>query len=367
MTKTNNELCHVVIIQQIIPTYREDFFMALSRVIKIEIYASSKGLEKTLTTLTRNTAYKTLICSSLNISNKLIFQFLPFIKLLKESVIIFEFNLRIISNIFLLVIRILTGKKNILWSHGIRSDMTVFSKNIRLFFLKRADSVIVYGNDAKKILSSLGVQEKNIFVAKNSLNASQICKLQDSSVDRHRITFIGRLINEKNVSLLCKAFLSVISTISPNIILTIIGDGEELQVLKKQYPSNRIEFIGELKEEKSISKYMNQSLFLVSPDFLGLMIVHGFCYAIPILVNSNPSNSHSPEIELFEEGVNGFYFDGSQNNLEVMLLKCLQNPQLLRTLGLNGFNSVSNNYGVEEMVESFLNAISHSNNMTMTN
>jgi glycosyltransferase involved in cell wall biosynthesis len=359
MTNKSMKNNQVFIIQQIIPKYRDDFFLALSRSINIEIYASYKGIEKSITSSIDKTEYVKHFCPKFRVFDKLIFQFIPFVMLSRQPKIIFEFNLRIISNILLLILRIILNKKNILWTHGITKNMSAQSIHLRLFFLNRAHSIIVYEDNAKKVLSNLGIQKDKIFVAKNSLNFSEISKFRNSSENKFRITYIGRLTSQKNIYLLCEAFLSVIDLIKPNIILTIIGNGPELKELKNVYSSNNIEFIGELLDEESIAKFMNQTLFLVSPDYLGLMIIHGFCYAVPVLVNSNPKISHSPEIELFKDGENGFYFDGSQTNLELMLVKCSENPKLLSKYGLCGFDYVKNNYGVEVMVKNFINAINH--------
>lgn len=351
----------VAIIQQIIPEYREDFFLALSRLIDVELYTSYKGLEKSIYTHKNKSEYHKYFCPNINFFNKFIFQFLPFVKLTKKKEVIFEFNIRILSNIFLLILRIIFKKNNILWTHGISKNMSSTSIILRLFFIRRATSIIVYEDTAKNELKRLGINKDKIFVAKNSLNISKISKLVDSSVVKFRITYIGRVVDEKNISLLCEAFSSIQDSIPSDIVLTIIGNGSQLNQLKAIYSSNRIDFVGELIDENSIAFYMNQSLFLVSPDYVGLMIIHGFSYSIPILMNENPKIPHSPEIELFEEGTNGFYFDGRQVHLELMLVKCLEDNELLKKFGANGHNIVKNQYGIDVMVNSFLEALAYNN------
>lgn len=347
----------VIIIQQVVPTYRINFFKELGSKIDFELYASVSGLTKRSTVITKHQNFKINLIKKFNFLNLMLFQFLPFNKLLLPGVVIFEFNIRIISNVLLLLLRILAKKKNILWTHGITENMSPLSKLIRIFFMKRVDSIIVYESLAKKELINFGISENKIFVAKNSIDIRQNIELINHNEEKFRITFIGRLIKEKKIALLCEAFLNIVSKIDRSILLTIIGTGEDLNVLKKKYSNKRIKFIGHLDDEKKISHYMNQSLFTVSPDYLGLAIIHSFSYAVPMLVNKFPKKKHSPEIELFDENVNGLWFNGTKKNLESQILYCLTNKKKLQKYGNNGNIKVKVNYGVEQMVECFQIAI----------
>ena len=348
----------VIILQQILPKYRVNFFNELNKKIHLTLYTSHKGLEKSIYTVFDNINFKKRLIKNLTYKNILSFQFLPFKKLFSKELIIFEFNLRIISNILLLSLRLLANKKNILWTHGITENMSSVSKFIRIFFMKRACSIIVYEISGKNNLIKLGVPENKIFFVKNSIDIKEVIKFKDTNQKKFRVTFIGRDIKDKNDLLLCKSFVNILDKIDPSVTLTIIGDGEELENLKKQFCINsRIEFIGNLHDEKKISHYLNQTLFTISPDYLGLSIIHSFCYSVPILINKNPKIKHSPEIELFHQNKNGWYFDGSQNNFEYKIIECLKNRENLIVFGQNGFNKVKSEYGIEVMVKFFIQAI----------
>ena len=348
---------NIVILQQIVPDYRVNFFNELYKNLDFELYVSKQGLEQSISTVSKNTKFKINIVKKINFFNFVIFQFIPFKKLFSKEIIIFEFNIRILSNILLLIIRIFANKKNILWTHGITENMSLFSRVIRIFFFKKATSIIVYENSGKNNLVKLGIAEENIYVSKNSIDNRDMIKRIDNNQKKFRITFIGRIIKDKNVDLLCSAFLSILNKLNSSIVLTIIGNGDELKILKKKFTNNRIEFIGHLNEEKKISYYLNQTLFTVSPDYLGLAIIHSFSYSIPILVNKNPNIEHSPEIELFIEDQNGWYFDGTQESLRQEILKCIDNIDILRKFGLSGLKKVKEEYGIENMSKCFLQAI----------
>ena len=357
MKNNNLNKNNIAILQQVIPKFRVNFFKDLNSKIDFELFTGIDGLKKPGSVVFKDRNLKINLIKNFKFFNKIIFQFLPFKKLFLKKIIIFEFNIRIISSVLLLFLRILANKKNILWSHGLTDNMSSFSKFVRVFLMKRANSIIVYEGAAKKILIKNGITNKNIFISKNSIDIRENIKLINSKKKKFRITFIGRLIKEKKVLLLCNAFLSIIQKIDKSIILTIIGNGEEYKILKKKFNNDRIEFIGHLDDEKKISNYLNQTLFTVSPDYLGLSIIHSFSYKIPILINKSPKKSHSPEIELFINNHNGWYFKGTQKSLENQIIKCLNNKKKLREFGINGYKKVKTEYGVEVMIESFLKAI----------
>ena len=323
MKKKYSHRDRIAILQQVIPRYRDNFFKELSLKSDIELYAGKKSLLKPGSIVTKNKSYKINIVKNSNFYGKILFQILPFKELYYKKIVIFEFNIRLISSVLLLLFRIISNKKNILWTHGLTDRMSTLSKIIRIYFMKRANSIIVYEDTAKKDLIKLGVLKQKIFVAKNSIDIRKNIRLLDKKKKKFRITFIGRIIPEKNVQLLSRAFLDIINKIEKSIILTIIGGGEDLKKLKKKYNHKRIEFIGHLDDEKKISYYLNQTLFTVSPDYLGLAIVHSFSYSVPILVNKNPKQQHSPEIELMQNNKNGWYFNGSQKDLGNQIIKFL--------------------------------------------
>ena len=152
----------IVILQQVVPAYRVNFFRELSSRLKFELYVSNKGLAKRNSISIKDKNYKINFINSLNFFNIFLFQFLPFKKLFLKNIIIYEFNIRIISSLFLLFLRIITNKKNILWTHGLTDNMSFLSKKIRIFFMKRVNCLIVYESGAKKRLIKLGILEKNI-------------------------------------------------------------------------------------------------------------------------------------------------------------------------------------------------------------
>ena len=75
------------------------------------------------------------------------------------------------------------------------------------------------------------------------------------------------------------------------------------------------------------------------------------------MVNENPNVKHSPEIELFHHNKNGWYFDGTQNDLEIKMIKFIKNKEKLSIFGNDGFNKIKSEYGIEVMVKFFIEAI----------
>ena len=170
MKKKYSHRDRIAILQQVIPRYRDNFFKELSLKSDIELYAGKKSLLKPGSIVTKNKSYKINIVKNSNFYGKILFQILPFKELYYKKIVIFEFNIRLISSVLLLLFRIISNKKNILWTHGLTDRMSTLSKIIRIYFMKRANSIIVYEDTAKKDLIKLGVLKQKIFVAKNSID-----------------------------------------------------------------------------------------------------------------------------------------------------------------------------------------------------
>ncbi len=351
----------VYIIQQTIPEYRVAFFNELSRLTDLTVFYSSSGLEKNIENASsKNFLYNSFICKSYVFFKKVIIQSLPFGKMLRSNIIIFEFNIRILTNVFFMLLRKVFRKKVILWGHGIKENMSTISRETRLFLINRSDAIIVYEDAGKDYLMTLGIEKDKIFIIKNSIDLNPIYKLVNSEIEKYRITFIGRIIKEKNVELLIKSFLHACESIPSNIVLSIIGEGDEKKYLVEKYAHNyQIEFLGKITDETKISKYMNETLFTVSPDNVGLMVHHSFAYGVPIIVNEFPVLHHGPEVQLVVHDKTGWFFDGTKEGLSDIIIKNINDIDICKHYGINGQSIMKKEYGIENMAMNMLKAIKY--------
>lgn len=134
---------------------------------------------------------------------------------------------------------------------------------------------------------------------------------------------MGRLLKEKEPDRLIDVY-KIISKKIDNIELHIVGNGpmmEELKVktkkLKDEDKNLKIRFWGAITDDEMTGKMLYASDLMVMPGYLGLSIVHSFCFDCPVVSQKQGVNGpfHSPEIEYVIEGKTGFLTPYDNNEL----------------------------------------------------
>ena len=111
------------------------------------------------------------------------------------------------------------------------------------------------------------------------------------------LLFSGRLCPEKEVAFLLRAF-SILQGRRPGVALLILGGGPEreaLEMLRDTLQLAHVHFLGECVEPALNGAYFRLADVLVIPGLVGLAIVHGFAFGLPLITTSH--DFHSPEIE----------------------------------------------------------------------
>jgi len=119
------------------------------------------------------------------------------------------------------------------------------------------------------------------------------------------LLFSGRLYREKKVDFLLRAY-AMLKKSHPEVALLILGEGPErasLEMISKQLNLCHVHFLGEHVDPRQTGVYFRLSSLLVIPGLVGLAIVHGFAFGLPLVTTDY--EGHSPEIEYLsaENGV----------------------------------------------------------------
>ena len=117
---------------------------------------------------------------------------------------------------------------------------------------------------------------------------------------KRALLFSGRLYPEKKVDFLLRAF-AILKRTYPAVALLIIGDGKErsrLERLAAQLDVRDVHFLGERMDPKETAAYFSIADLMVIPGLVGLAIVHGFAFGLPIITTTTPG--HGPEIEYLD-------------------------------------------------------------------
>lgn len=208
------------------------------------------------------------------------------------------------------------------WGHGYNFQATVrpsvvtcVKERLKGFMTRRADGLITYTERGADYWRKQGFPNDRVFPYFNTIDieelrrsASEISDAQRVELRRklklegkHVLLFSGRLYAEKNVDFLLRSF-ALLKQSFPDVALLIIGDGEErdrLQQITKRLELKNVHFLGEIVNPKDACVYFSLADMMVLPSSIGLAIVHGFAFGLPMVTTSAPG--HGPEIEYLSE------------------------------------------------------------------
>ncbi|MCI8362658.1 MAG: glycosyltransferase family 4 protein [Clostridia bacterium] len=145
--------------------------------------------------------------------------------------------------------------------------------------------------------------------------------------------YVGRLSKEKGVELFCKA----ITNLHEKGI--VIGDGEQLEILKKDYP--QIDFLGWKKSEQVI-EYMKNARALIFPSLwyecAPLTILEALSIGLPCIVSDECA-----AVEFIKEGITGVNF--KRNSAEDLKdkIKLFRDNEYLKRLNTSAYEIYWNN------------------------
>jgi glycosyltransferase involved in cell wall biosynthesis len=161
------------------------------------------------------------------------------------------------------------------------------------------------------------------------------------------ILFVGRLNEYKGVHVLINAFKQLKQK---NIYLHIVGEGKEKEELKKDAQDiSNIRFYGFLSRSELIELYKIANITVVPSiwyETFGIVITESFKYSTPVIASNIGGFP-----ELVENEYNGFLFEpGNTEELKKLLDNLIENPDYLRTLSNNAFES-SKKYSMDVHIQ----------------
>ena len=163
-------------------------------------------------------------------------------------------------------------------------------------------------------LARIRLDRRDIEVVPNGVNVEEIDSTP-ASRDTYDILYVGRLISDKNVGMLLKAFDEISNT--HEVSLGIIGDGPKRDALETQAESlvhpERVDFLGFLEDSEDVYSYMSSADLFVLPstrEGFGITVLEAMVNdCIPIVV----SHEHSAASEVV--GRAGFVAEPTPSSL----------------------------------------------------
>jgi glycosyltransferase involved in cell wall biosynthesis len=218
--------------------------------------------------------------------------------------------------------RRLICKTWIWWGHGYNfqaavrpSLVTNVKEAVKEFMTRRADGLITYTERGSEYWRKRGIPDHRVIPYYNTIDVEELRQAAEKISQLQRVElrqklmvegkrvllFSGRLYAAKNVEFLLRAF-ALLKTSRPEVALLVIGDGDErdrLQQMAKRLELQDVHFLGEIVTPKDTAAYFSLADLIVIPSLVGLVIVHGFAFGLPLLTTDSPG--HGPELEYLNE------------------------------------------------------------------
>ena len=310
----------VAIIQKDIPHYRVRFFeevfvQASSLGLDVMVYSAAKEFSKNVFKF----AQRSLPIHQFTRNKTSPFWMKGLRAALKGiDIIVAPQELQCLNVPYLWAIRHRLCSSWIWWGHGynfqaaVRSSVPARMKEaVKHFMTRRSDGLITYTAGGADHWRKQGLPEDRVIPYYNTIDVEGLRKAGADITDqqlmelRHKLglggkrilLFSGRLYADKRVDFLLRAF-ATLKKVYPSVALLIIGDGEErseLERLATRLNLRDAHFLGEIVDPKDTAAYFSLADMIVIPALVGLAIVHGYAFGLPIITTDSPG--HGPEIE----------------------------------------------------------------------
>jgi len=354
----------MILLQTAIADYRNSFIKNVSMIFgdNFKIYVGPRYFEQSTTTskYVLDQRYTKEVKNIFLLNNKICCQLLPFYTVLKEDVVVFELNPRILSNWPLMFIRKLIGKKNVLWGHAWSRKGAGSKTELLRHIMRRLSHSLLFYTEQQKLEFNQKYPKYpgGTFIAPNSLYSE--IDIQAVPLTGDDILYVGRLVKSKRVDLLINAFALAVNEVNKTVNLHIVGNGPEANELhslvKELGLEQRVVFYGHVADVDELKALYKTSLFTVSPGYVGLSITQSFAFGRPMLVADK--ENHSPEIEAFVDNKNGMFFTaGNAQDLSTKLISFLEQ----KSDWVARFDAIAQDckvrYSTEKMANGFADAV----------
>lgn len=296
----------------------------------------------------------------------------------RPKVIVTQYGLSNLSIWGLFFLRPFLKFKIIGWSHGWDRrtgfhPKTSLKDKLRLFMIRQSDAMILYSRDAPKVLSKYTNKEK-LFVANNTLDitplkaikknfkkySKEVLKKDLGFTSKYNLIFSARLEPSKKTEELL-FFFKELQKKDNDISLHIIGSGsleDELKHLVLKEKIQNVKFYGAIYDDLLTGKMIYCSDLMIMPSWVGLSIVHSFCFECPMVTFEK--DFHPPEIIYLKDGKTGYnLWDKSSIERVECILNYLSDEALQQNFKKHINEVINNEASISKFVEGATNAINY--------
>lgn len=229
--------------------------------------------------------------------------------------------------------------------------------------LNKTHKIIVINEHTKNLLLKSGINEKKIEIIPPGIDSSRFkhVSLEKKDLNILEILSVGWLVKRKGYDLVIRAIKEVTRE-NKNIILRIIGDGPEINRLRKLTNELNIEkfiiFEGRIPHEK-IQKYYQKADIFVSmtrDETWGQMYLEAMSCGLPVITTKNIGAN-----ETIRDGHVGYLLEQEDyKSLAEKILYLIKNPNVISDLGLSAKKEVEEKYDWDSVIIPRILKIYHS-------
>lgn len=351
--------CGIIVQQGCVPDYRLEYFeLCCSLCPGLRVLGGDMYFDKTIGSSAIGRVWHILATNHFLLGRRLCWQSGVFHRLVRCRLAIMEMNPRLVVNWPILLIRFFLRRPTILWGHaaGARSSGKPHFTMARMMMLTFAKGVLAYTETDASFFSQRYPNKKVVALGNSCVAASDYIPIAENLLTD--IIYVGRLVPEKKITLLLKAFLC--STFPGK--LHIVGAGPERPVLeemaRKSNKAEKVIFYGHVSDPSKLKEIYNRCLFSASPGYAGLSVIQSMAYGVPVLISRN--EPHSPEVEACQDAVTAWFIEESNLAAWSSALNTLieyKDVWLAKRESIAEFTR--SNYTVEAMAENFKVMIDH--------
>ncbi|NGM71407.1 glycosyltransferase family 4 protein [Natronolimnobius sp. AArcel1] len=202
--------------------------------------------------------------------------------------------------------------------------LSPFGKAVERLTAKTPHYPIAVSSVTADRLTKIGPTRDAIEVVPNGININQI-ETTNPTDDGFTVLYAGRLIENKNVDLLLKAF-DCVANAYPHATLGIIGDGPEYDALERQAANidhaDRVTMLGFLDEYDDVLTHMRAADVFASPstrEGFGITFAEAMAADCTVIAAEHPESAASEVI-----GDAGFLADPTAEDVAATLERALE-------------------------------------------